>query len=183
MTNAQPEVPVLHGLMAEFDSADDLLKACKRAYSNGYRQMDAYTPYPVEEIADAIGFHKTRVPLLVLLGGLFGGLSGYGLQYWVSTINYPLNIGGRPFHSWPSFIIVTFEMTILFAGITAVVGMLGLNGLPKPYHPVFNNPRFSAASRDRFFLCIEAADPKFDMDATGRFMDTLNARNVTEVTE
>ncbi len=183
MINGHSEVPTLHGIMAEFDSADALLKACHQAYDSGYRQMDAYTPYPVEEIADAIGFHKTRVPLLVLIGGILGGLSGYGLQYWVNLIEYPLNIGGKPLHSWPSFIIVTFEMTILFAGITAVVGMLGLNGLPQPYNPVFNNPRFTAASRDRFFLCIEAADPKFDLESTGKFMNTLNACDVTEVME
>lgn len=178
--NAIAETP-LYGLMAEFDDPNDLVKACRAAYDQGYRRMDAYSPYPVEEAAEAIGFHKTSVPLLVLLGGILGGTTGYLLQYWINLYAYPLNVGGRPLHSWPSFIIVTFEMTILFAGITAVVGMLGLNGLPQPYHPVFNNPRFTAASRDRFFLCIEAADPQFDREETERFMQALNPRHVTEV--
>lgn len=172
----------VYGLMAEFDNPTDLLKATEKAYSAGYRKMDAYSPYPIEEVADALGFHKTRVPLIVLVGGILGGLSGYLLQYWISAISYPENIGGRPFQSWPAFIIVTFEMTILFGGISAVVGMLALNGLPMPYHPVFNNPRFSAASRDRFFLCIEAADPKFDREDTLRFMSGLPAVDVAEVT-
>jgi hypothetical protein len=168
--------------MAEFDNPTALLKATERAYDVGYRKMDAYTPYPIEEMADALGFHRTRVPLVVLVGGILGGVSGYLLQYWISAVSYPLNVGGRPYVSWPAFIIVTFEMTILFGGISAVVGMLALNGLPQPYHPVFNNPRFSAASRDRFFLCIEAADPKFDVVSTGTFLMGLNAIEVTEVT-
>jgi hypothetical protein len=172
----------IYGLMAEFDNPTDLLKATEEAYRAGYRKMDAYSPYPIEEISDALGFHKTRVPLIVLIGGILGGLSGYLLQYWISAISYPVNIGGRPFQSWPAFIIVTFEMTILFGGISAVVGMLALNGLPMPYHPVFNNPRFSAASRDRFFLCIEAADPKFDREETVKFLNGLQAVDVAEVT-
>ncbi|HVP64640.1 MAG TPA: DUF3341 domain-containing protein [candidate division Zixibacteria bacterium] len=171
----------LYGLMAEFDNPTDLLHAAKAAHEAGYRRLDAYTPYPIEEVSDAIGFTKTSVPLIVLVGGILGGLSGYLLQYWVNVSSYPLNIGGRPLNSWPAFVIITFEMTILFAGITAVVGMLALNGLPMPYHPVFNNPRFSAASRDRFFLCIEAADPQFDLEETGSFMRGLNAVDVTEV--
>ena len=180
MTNV-PMNP-LFGVMAEFNNPTDLLAATKQAYSAGYRKMDAYTPYPVEEISEALGFHKTRVPLIVLIGGILGGLSGYLLQYWISAISFPLNIGGRPYNSWPAFIIVTFEMTILFGGISAVVGMLGLNGLPMPYHPVFNNPRFTSASRDRFFLCIEAADPKFDREFTTKFLSGMNAVDVAEVT-
>lgn len=172
----------LYGVMAEFDNPTDLLKATEEAYSAGYRKMDAYTPYPIEEISDALGFHKTRVPLIVLIGAILGGTSGYLLQYWISAISYPINVGGRPFQSWPAFIIVTFEMTILFGGISAVVGMLGLNGLPMPYHPVFNNPRFTAASRDRFFLCIEAADPKFDREGTLKFLNGMRALDVAEVT-
>jgi hypothetical protein len=121
------------------------------------------------------------VALIVLIGGILGGLSGYLLQYWINVINYPLNVGGRPYHSWPSFIIVTFEMTILFAGISGVVGMLALNGLPMPYHPVFNVPRFKEATNEKFFLCIEAADPKFDRAETERFLASLNARNISEV--
>lgn len=181
MTNHAMIEPPIYGLMAEFDNPTDVIVAAKRAYAAGYRRMDAYSPYPMEELSDAIGFHKTRVPLVVLVGAILGGLSGYLLQYWISVISYPLNIGGRPYHSWPAFIIVTFEMTILFGGISAVVGMLALNGLPMPYHPVFNNPRFSAASRDRFFLCIEAADPQFDVVSTGTFLQGLNARDVAEV--
>jgi hypothetical protein len=172
----------VYGIMAEFDNPSDLLAATERAYRAGYRKMDAYSPYPIEELADALGFHKTRVPMIVLVGAILGGLSGYLLQYWVSAVSYPINVGGRPFQSWPAFIIVTFEMTILFGGISAVVGMLALNGLPSPYHPVFNNPRFTAASRDRFFLCIEAADPKFDRISTGTFLMGAKAVDVTEVT-
>ncbi len=172
----------LFGVMAEFDNPTDLLKATEKAYASGYRRMDAYTPYPIEEVAEALGFHKTRVPLIVLVGAILGGLSGYLLQYWISAVSYPINVGGRPYQSWPAFIIVTFEMTILFGGISAVVGMLGLNGLPMPYHPVFNNPRFTAASRDRFFLCIEAADPKFDREGTVSFLSGMNAVDVAEVT-
>ncbi len=178
------EVPMdpVYGIMAEFDNPTDLLAATERAYRAGYRKMDAYSPYPIEELSDALGFHKTRVPMIVLVGAILGGLSGYLLQYWVSAVSYPINVGGRPFHSWPAFIIVTFEMTILFGGISAVVGMLALNGLPSPYHPVFNNPRFTTVTRDRFFLCIEAADPKFDRVGTGTFLSGLKALDVTEVT-
>jgi hypothetical protein len=173
----------LYGLMAEFDNPTDLMKAARATYAAGYRNIDAYTPYPIEELADVIGFEKTRVPLVCLIGGVLGGLSGYLLQYWINNISYPLNIGGRPFHSWPAFIIVTFEMTILFGGLSAVIGMLGLNGLPAPYHPVFNNPRFSAASRDRFFLCIEAADPQFDPESARQFLSAFNTVDIAEVLE
>jgi hypothetical protein len=173
----------LYGLMAEFDNPTDLMKATRATYAAGYRNIDAYTPYPIEELADVIGFEKTRVPLVCLLGGILGGLSGYLLQYWINTISYPLNIGGRPYHAWPAFIIVTFEMTILFGGLSAVIGMLGLNGLPAPYHPVFNNPRFSAVSRDRFFLCIEAADPQFDPESARQFLATFNTVDIAEVLE
>jgi hypothetical protein len=174
---------VLHGVVAEFTTPDGLVSACKKAYAAGYRRMDAYTPFPLEEAADAIGFGKTRVPLLTLVGGILGGLSGFMLQYWVHVSAYPLNVGGRPLNSWPSFVIITFEMTILFAGVTAVVGMLTLNGLPQPYHPIFNHPRFTAASRDRFFLCIEAADPKFDLERTMRFLQETDAVDVAEVAD
>jgi hypothetical protein len=135
----------------------------------------------LEEAAEAIGFHQNRVALLVLIGGCLGGLTGFLFQCWINYYDYPLNIGGRPYISWPSFIIVTFEMTILFAGITAMIGMFALNGLPQPYHPVFNNPRFSQASKDRFFLCIEAADPNFDRTETESFMQSLTPRHLTEV--
>ncbi len=171
----------IYGLMAEFDNPEVLLAAARRARQEGYRRMDAYTPFPIEELAEAIGFHHTRLPLVVLIGGIVGCIGGYLLQYYASVIDYPLNVGGRPFHSWPAFIPVTFEMTILVAAFSAVLGMLALNGLPKPYHPVFNAPRFAMATRDRFFLCIEAADPQFDREGTKRFMESLEPREVFEV--
>lgn len=180
MTSSTGEAP-LYGLLAEFDNPTDIVQAAEAAHAAGYRRLDAYSPFPIEELSDAIGFHKTRVPLIVLVGAILGGLSGYLLQYWISAISYPINVGGRPYQSWPAFIIVTFEMTILFGGIAAVVGMLGLNGLPMPYHPIFNNPRFSTATRDRFFLCIEAADPLFNRVDTEAFMQSLNPRDVSEV--
>jgi hypothetical protein len=169
--------------MAEFDNPTDLMKAARATYGAGYRNIDAYTPYPIEELAEVIGVHKTGVPLVVLMGGIVGGLSGYLLQYWINNYSYPLNIGGRPLTSWPAFVIVTFEMTILFGGLAAVIGMLGLNGLPAPYHPVFNNPRFTAATRDRFFLCIEAADPNFEPGRTRQFLEDMNAVDISEVME
>ncbi len=173
--------PPIHGLMAEFDNATDLVAAAHRAHEAGYRRMDAYSPFPIEELSEAIGFHHTNVPLVVLIGGLLGGLSGFLMQYWISAINYPENIAGRPLNSWPAFIVVTFEMTILGAALFAVLGMLALNGLPMPYHPVFNVERFAFASKDRFFLCIEARDPRFDRKATEEFLRSLNPRDVTEV--
>jgi hypothetical protein len=143
--------------------------------------MDAYSPYPIEELHHALGVHGNRLPLVVLMGGIIGGLGGYLLEYWSATIAYPLNVGGRPLHSWPAFIPVAFETTVLFAALSAVVGMIVANGLPMPYHPVFNVPEFQRASRDGFFLCIEATDPKFDVDATRRFLQSLGARGVSEV--
>ncbi len=171
----------LYGLMAEFDDPKTLVDVTRRAYDAGYRQMDAYSPFPIEELTEALGIHGTAVSLLVLLGGIVGGVSGFGLQYWVSAIAYPLNVGGRPFNSWPAFVPVTFEMTVLIAALTAVFGMLALNRLPMPYHPVFNVPRFALATRDRFFLCIEATDPKFDPDATREFLEGSAPREVSEV--
>jgi hypothetical protein len=173
--------PAIYGILAEFDSSTDLVYAAKAAYAAGYRKMDAYSPFPIEEASEAIGFHKSRVPLIVLLGGLLGGLSGYGLQYWINVISYPLNIGGKPYNAWPAFIVPTFEMTILFAGLAGVLGMFALNGLPMPYHPLFNVDRFSAVTRDKFFLCVEAADPKFDVVDTQRFMESLKPVSISEV--
>jgi Alternative complex III, ActD subunit len=167
--------------MAEFESPTALVAAAHRTREDGYRKFDAYTPFPIEELHEAIDATHTGVPLLVLLGGIVGGFSGFGLEYWVSAVAYPLNIGGRPYDSWPAFIPITFELTVLFASLTAVFGMLALNRLPKPYHPVFNAPRFELASRDRFFLCIESADPKFDVAATRRFLESLGPREVTDV--
>lgn len=171
----------IYGLLAEFDSPEGLLAAARRVHQEGYRRLDAYTPLPIEGLSEAIGFHRTRVPLIVLLGGLTGCLGGFLLQYWIAAIYYPINVGGRPFNSWPSFIPVTFELTILVAAISAVVGMLALNGLPMPYHPVFNVPRFELASRNRFFLCVEARDPKFDQQQTRQFLERLGPQGVYEV--
>ncbi len=171
----------VYGLMAEFENPDDVVEAARRAHAAGFRRMDAYTPFPIEELPEAIGFHHTRLPWIVLGGGVAGALTGFMLQYYVSVIEYPLNIGGRPLNSWPSFIPVTFELTILFASLSAVIGMIVLNGLPKPYHPVFNVPGFAAASRNRFFLCIEAVDPKFDLEETRQFLRGLKAIEVSDV--
>lgn len=171
----------IYGTMAEFVSAQELVVAARRTHEAGYRKIDAYSPFPVEELAEAIGFHRNNVPLVTLIGGIVGGLTGYLMQYWMAVVNYPVNVGGRPYHSWPSFIIVTFELTILFGGISAVFGMLALNGLPMPYHPVFNEPRFARASKDRFFLIVFATDPKYDAKGTRQFLEGLQPRSVSEV--
>lgn len=171
----------LYGVMAEFETPEQLLAAARKAREIGYKHVDAYTPFPIEGLAHAIGFRWTAVPLITLIGGVGGGLTGFGLQYWCSAISYPANIGGRPLNSWPAFIPVTFELTVLGAAIFAVVGMLALNKLPQPYHPVFNVERFGAASTDRFFLLIEARDPKFDLAESARFLQEMAARFVTEV--
>jgi hypothetical protein len=176
----KPKTPI-YGLLAEFREPNALVAAARKAHDEGYRRMDAYTPFPVEGLAEVLGFHERKLPLLVLGGGVAGAVGGYLLQYYASVIAYPVNIGGRPFHSWPAFIPPTFETTVLFAAFAAVLGMLALNGLPMPYHPVFNAPRFALASRDRFFLCIEATDPKFDRMGTKRFLEALDAREVVEV--
>jgi hypothetical protein len=159
--------------MAEFRAPTDVVAAARAVREAGYEKVDAYSPYPIEELAEALHVHHSRLPLIVLLGGLAGLVGGYGLQYWASVIEYPMNVGGRPLHSWPAFIVPSFETTILFAALSAVLGMLALNGLPEPYHPVFNVPSFALATRDRFFLSIEAADPTFDPDETRRFLERL----------
>ncbi len=173
--------PPIYGLMADFDEPDQLLAAAHRAYEEGYRKMDAHTPFPIEGLAEAIGFRRNMVALVVLIGGITGCLTGFFLQYYVAVIDYPLNIGGRPLNSWPSFIPITFELTVLFAALFAVFGMLALNRLPMPYHPVFNAPGFELATRNRFFLCIESGDPKFEREKTGEFLRGLRARSVVEV--
>ena len=175
------ETPAIYGLMAEFDQPERLVAAARRAAEAGYRALNAYAPYPVEGLAEALGQAHTRLPLLVLVGGALGGAAGYLLQLWTMAFDYPLNIGGRPLNSWPAFIPVTFECIILGAALAAVFGMLGLNGLPMPYHPLFNVERFALASRDRFFLAIRAIDPKFDLGETRRFLESTGAREVTEV--
>lgn len=171
----------IYGMLAEFDTPTALVNAAKEARAKGYRKLDAYSPFPIEELSEALHLHKSRLPLLVLLGGIIGGLCGYLLQYYVTVLYYPINIAGRPLHSWPAYIIITFEMTILFAALSAVFGLLGICGLPMPYHPVFNIQRFALASRNRFFLCIEATDPLFDRKATSDFLETLEPREVSEV--
>jgi hypothetical protein len=168
----------IYGLMAEFDTPGEIIASAGRAHEAGYRILDAYSPFPVEGLSEALGVPRTRFPLLVLISGIAGCLGGFFMQYYAAVFAYPLNIGGRPLNSWPSFIPITFEMTVLCAGLTAVVGMLALNGLPKPYHPVFNVARFEHATRDTFFLCIEATDPKFDRAGTERFLEGLHPRGV-----
>lgn len=175
---AQPQI---YGLMAEFADPQALVDAAEKTYAEGYRMMDAYSPFPIEGLSDAVGFRRTRLPQIVLAGGIIGCIGGFALQYYTSVIDYPINIGGRPLFSWAAFVPITFECTILLAAFATVLGLLGLNGLPEPYHPVFNVSRFVLATRDRFFLVIESKDPKFDKDKTWRFLDTLQPRGVAEV--
>lgn len=175
----KPKFPI-YGYLAEFRDGEQLIDAAKRSRGAGYTVMEAYTPIPMHEVAHVLGY-KSSLPWIVLCGGILGACVGFGMQYWISVVDYPLNIGGRPLNSWPSFIVVTFEMTILFAATSAVLGMLWLNGLPQPYHPVFNVPAFELASRNRFFLMILSRDPKFDMAETKRFMAELEVLHVSEV--
>jgi hypothetical protein len=173
----------VYGVMAEFDSPGALVRATEAAVAKGYKKLDAYSPFPIEELNDALHLHKNKLPLIVLGGGLAGGTLGYLLQYFITVIYYPINIAGRPLHSWPSYVIITFELTILLASISAVGGLFALCGLPMPYHPVFNAPRFALASNDRFFLCIESADPLFDSAKTSAFLETLEPKEVSEVAQ
>ena len=181
MATATVLPPAIYGLMAEFDDPGALVHAAKRTYAEGYRQIDTFSPYPIEEAWEAIGQDDRRLSLIVLTGGLVGLLTGLGLQEWVHLFAYPLNIGGKPLNAWPMFVPVTFELTILFAALSGVIGMILLNGLPMPYHPVFNVARFERASRDKFFLLVESADPKFDRSRTRDFLKGLNASEVSEV--
>ena len=171
----------IYGVMAEFEGPSELVSAARAAHEKGYRKLDAYTPFPIEELTDALHLHHNKLPLLVLCGGICGGILGYLLQYYVTVIYFPINIAGRPLHSWPSYVVITFEMTILFAALSAVLGLMALCGLPMPYHPVFNVPRFQMASHDRFFLCIESRDPLFDRVKTSEFLQSLKPREVNEV--
>jgi hypothetical protein len=173
--------PALYGLLAEFDDPKGLVEAAKRTYAAGYRKIDTFSPYPIEEAWEAIGHHDRRLSFIVLAGGLMGLLTGVGLQEWVNFLAYPVNIAGKPLNSWPQFVPVTFELTILFASLAAVIGMIVLNGLPQPYHPAFNVDRFERATRDKFFLIVESEDPKFDRQATAAFLKGLNASEVSEV--
>jgi len=173
--------PSLYGVMAEFDNPSDLVAAARRTYEAGYRRINGYSPYPIEELWEAIGFHRTGLPVIVLIGGIIGALGGFLMQYYLSVYDYPLNVGGKPFNSWPAFIPITFECTILCAAFAAVFGMLALNKLPQPYHPVFNAPNFALATRDHFFLVIEANDPRYNHDEVLNFMKSLEPKEVTDV--
>lgn len=173
---APPIQEDVYGLLAEFEEGEALLEAARQARAAGYRQMNGYTPFPVHGLSQALGQNPTRLPLLALIGGIIGGASGYFMQYYASVISYPINVGGRPMDSWPAFIPITFEMTVLGAAFAAFFGMLALNRLPQPYHPLFNVPAFSLASRNRFFLCIQAGDPLFDLGQTRQFLERLQAR-------
>ena len=177
----RPVTVPLYGVMAEFDNPSDLVAAARRTYEAGYRRINGYSPYPIEELWEAIGFHHTRLPIIVLIGGIIGGLGGFFMQYYLSVIEYPLNVGGKPLNSWPAFIPITFEMTILCAAFAAIFGMLALNKLPQPYHPVFNAPNFALATRDHFFLVIEANDPRYRHDEVVNFMKDLGAKDVSDV--
>lgn len=171
----------LYGLLAEFDDADALLRAARRAGEAGYRRVDAFSPFPIEGLAETLGFRRTGVPAITLVGGLAGGVGGYFMMWYANVISYPLNIGGRPLNSWPAWVPITFEMTILFGALAAVVGMLALNGLPRPYHPLFHVPGFELSTRDRFFLCIEATDDRFSLQETRGFLESLDPLRVVEV--
>jgi hypothetical protein len=171
----------VYGVMAEFDTPGDLVRATNAAVAKGYKKLDAYSPFPIEELSDALHLHRNKLPLIVLGGGIAGGMLGYLLQYFITVIYYPINIAGRPLHSWPSYIIITFELTILLASLSAVGGLFALCGFPMPYHPVFNAPRFALASNDRFFLCIESTDPLFDRNQTSAFLQSLDPKEVSEV--
>lgn len=174
-------VSPMYGLIAEFKDDQALVDAAKRARADGYRNIDAYAPFSVEGLSDALGFRKDRVALITLIGGILGGVGVYFLQWYTAVIDYPINAGGRPLHSWPAFIPATFEMTVLGAALAAFFGMLLLNGLPKLYHPIFNAPDFDLASRNRFFLCIESSDPHFQLDRTRQFLEQFAPLKVAEV--
>ena len=173
--------PKLYGVMAQFDSPSALVGAARETYAAGYRRINGYSPFPIEELWEAIGFKRTSLPIIVLIGGIIGALGGFFMQYWMEVIDYPINVGGRPFNSWPAFIPITFECTVLGAAFAAVFGMLALNKLPQPYHPVFNAPNFALATRDSFFLVIEANDPKFEHDEVTRFLKSIEATDVCDV--
>jgi len=175
------KLPPTYGLMGEFHDPSSLLDAAEKARDAGFKHLDAYSPFPIHGLSEAVGFRHSRLPLVVLVGGILGAFGGFFLQYYGSVISYPLNIGGKPLNSWPAFIPITFETTVLLAALAAVFGMLALNGLPEPYHPVFNVSRFALASRDRFFLCIESSDEKFDSESTRKFLEGLGAEEVADV--
>lgn len=170
------------GLLAEFDTHEALLAAVRRARAAGFTRMDAYSPYPLPDVSDAMGFTGAwKVAFLTLVGGLLGAGGGYALQYYLMAVDYPLNVGGRPLHSWPAFVPVTFELMVLFASIIGVVGLFVMNGLPRPHHPLFAVPEFDRATQDAFFVAIESSDPRFDLDGTRRFLANLRPLAIVEV--
>jgi hypothetical protein len=171
----------IYGVIAEFPDATSLVEAANAAREKGYTEMDAFSPFPIHGLAEAVGFSKTRLPLVVLVMGLIGGIGGFIMCWFANVIHYPLNIGGRPYNSWPAWIPIAFECAILLAALGAVFGMLALNGLPMPYHPVFNVRRFDQASRDKFFLVIQARDPRFKIEEVRDFFDALNPREIIDV--
>jgi hypothetical protein len=173
--------PPIYGLLAEFKDPHELVHAAHRAHAEGYRSLDGYSPFPVEELSEALGFRRTRMPLVMFIGGVLGCVGGFVLQYWCAAVSYPINIAGRPLNSWPAWVPVMFELTVLISALSGVFGLLGLCGLPEPYHPLFNVPSFAHATRDRFFLCIEATDPRFDRQLTRQFLEGLHAVEVVEV--
>lgn len=173
--------PKSFGLVAEFDTPEKLISAAEKARLAGFKKLDAYSPFPIHGLSDAIGFRDVKVPYLVFAGGLVGAFVGYGLQFYAHVLDYPMNVGGKPLVSIPSMIPITFEMTILVAGLTAFFSMIALNGLPKPYHSIFNTPGFNRASQDRFFLAIESGDPQFDSDKTRQFLAEMAPLSVHEV--
>ena len=175
--------PALHGLMAEYDTADALIAATRRARETGYSHMDGYSPYPVGEVADELGFPRSEIGAIMFVGGLCGATFGFLVQYYLNGIDYPLNVAGKPFFSWPMFAVITWELLVLTASVSGVLGLFALSGLPQPYHPVFNVPQFERATRDRFFLVIEATDPQFDRAATQAFLATTSPLSIEEVPE
>ena len=181
MTTPATTPAPLYGLLAEFTAPETVLAAAERAHAAGYTRAEAYTPFPIEGLAQSLGFLRTRVALVVLIGGVTGACAAFFMMWFANVVHYPWNVGGRPPNSWPAFIPITFEVGVLFAALSAVIGMLAMNGLPELYHPVFNAPNFQLASRDRFFLCVEADDPRFELAQTREFLTSLGAISVTEV--
>ena len=183
MTSTAPAAPPLYGVMAEFQTADELIDATRRAVEAGYTRLDGYSPYPLGEVADHLGFPRSEIGAVMFIGGVAGAVFGFGMQSWISVIDYPISIGGKPYWSWPQYVPIAWALLVLTASLSGVFGLLALCGLPQPYHPVFNVDRFRRATRDRFFLCVEAADPLFEPGKVKAFLATLNPDDVAEVPE